>query len=227
MTLEDGKNMPVIFESSSETPVNHKNHKPSAVDSERDILNIKPKATSLWSYMQWPRHIHFATQTPDETIILFIRQHPITQIPWILITAMLVAAPVFLVPVARSMAAPYAAIPLPYIIVSIVFWYLITYAYAFISFLLWYYNINIVTNKRIIDIDFIYLLVQEVTATRIAQVEDVTYRRVGSFATLFDYGNVFVQTAGAEVKIECIAVPQPRQISKIIIDLLGTVTPST
>jgi len=81
-----------------------------------------------------------------------------------------------------------------------------------------------VTNERVVDIDFAYLLVQEVSATRITQIEDVTYRRIGVLATLFDYGNVFVQTAGTEANIEFLGIPQPKRVAQILIDLLGQVT---
>ena len=112
-------------------------------------------------------------------------------------------------------------IPQNYLLVFVLFWYLVSFAFVYINFILWYYNVNIVTNARVIDIDFIYLLVQEVTATRITQIEDVTIRRIGVFASLFDYGDVYVQTAGAEANIEFLRIPRPKQVSQIIIKLMG------
>src|SRR3989344_887874 len=146
----------------------------------------------------------------------------ITQIPWILSAFIITIIPLFLIPLLESIF-PFS-IPSNYQFIILCFWYLMTFAFIYVNFILWYYNVNLVTNERVVDIDFVYLLVQEVSATRITQIEDVTYRRVGILSMLFDYGNVFVQTAGTESNIEFLSIPRPKQVAQILIDLLGQST---
>ena len=78
-----------------------------------------------------------------------------------------------------------------------------------------------VTDERIIDIDFHSVLYKEVTIAMLKKIEDVTSKAGGFFSSLFDYGNVFVQTAGTEANIEFMNVPKPSQVAKIINQLLS------
>ncbi|HLB60517.1 hypothetical protein A3J19_04335 [Candidatus Daviesbacteria bacterium RIFCSPLOWO2_02_FULL_41_8] len=184
---------------------------------------LAPQTSVMSSYVVQPSRVYFATQAPGERILLFLRKHPITQLPWIIGALVLISAPLLILPALSSIDLFPLDLPLAYSLILIVFWYLMTFSYIFVNFILWYYNINIVTNMRIVDIDFLYLLVQEVTATRIGQVEDITYQRTGLFAALFDYGDVVVQTAGEQVNIEFLATPRPKDTVRIIIDLMGKV----
>ncbi|KKR72643.1 MAG: seg [Microgenomates group bacterium GW2011_GWC1_41_8] len=213
--------MPVLFESPS---TNDRHTPPDAQTKNKSVAAHvgKERNHNLGAFIQHPRHIRFATQTKTEQVILFLRQHPITQIPWIISAFIITILPFFLLPLIENVLP--VSIPLNYRFIIFSFWYLMTFAFIYVNFILWYYNVNIVTNERVVDIDFAYLLVQEVSATRITQIEDVTYRRIGVLATLFDYGNVFVQTAGTEANIEFLGIPQPKRVAQILIDLLGQVT---
>lgn len=179
------------------------------------------KRETLGAFIMRPARAHFATQGPNESILLFLRQHPITQIPWIATAILLMLIPLVVFPFFGEINIFSFTLPPLYTIVITLFWYLATFAFIFVNFILWYYNINIVTNLRVVDIDFIYLLVQEVAATRITHIEDVAYKRIGVFALLFDYGDVFIQTAGAEANIEFLRIPHPKRVTQLIIELMG------
>ncbi|MBI4136446.1 PH domain-containing protein [Candidatus Roizmanbacteria bacterium] len=211
--------MPVLFESSDK-----KRPTSDAQNAKKSVkFHVGKEEKHHWgAFIQNPRHVHFATQAKDEYVILFLRRHFITQIPWILSALIIIVMPFFLIPLVENLIG--ISIPLNYQIIILGFWYTMTFAFIYVNFILWYYNVNLVTNERVVDIDFVYLLVQDVSATRIAQIEDVTYRRVGVLATLFDYGDVYVQTAGTEANIEFLSIPQPKRVAQILIDLLGQVT---
>ncbi|MBI4991017.1 PH domain-containing protein [Candidatus Gottesmanbacteria bacterium] len=100
-------------------------------------------------------------------------------------------------------------------------WYLITFSYIFINFLLWYFTVSIVTNERIIDIDFINLLNKKFAETRINRIEDVTMRTGGFIRAFFDFGDVLVQTAAKEVQFEFLAVPHPEKVVRTVNELMG------
>ncbi len=85
----------------------------------------------------------------------------------------------------------------------------------------WSYNIFIVTPKRVIDIDYSNTVIHNVAETKMTHIQDVNYTQVGFISSLFNFGDVFVQTAGYEVNFEALSVPQPRHASKIIAELIG------
>jgi hypothetical protein len=61
----------------------------------------------------------------------------------------------------------------------------------------YYLSLQIVTSERIIDIDQKGLFLREVNELPIDNIEDVTYKQNGFWGTIFNYGNVIVQTAGS------------------------------
>lgn len=93
-------------------------------------------------------------------------------------------------------------------------------SYIWFNFISWYFNVGIITNERIIDVDFHAVIYKEVTETILPKVEDVTAKSGGFFSAIFNYGNVFVQTAGTEANIEFHNVPKPAEVTKIINDLV-------
>jgi membrane protein YdbS with pleckstrin-like domain len=76
--------------------------------------------------------------------------------------------------------------------------------------------VGIVTNKRIIDIDFYGLIYKEITSAKLEKIEDITVKSGGFFASIFNYGNIFIQTAGTEVNIEFFNVPSPNKVRDLI-----------
>ena len=82
------------------------------------------------------------------------------------------------------------------------------------------YNVGIVTNERILDVDFNMIIQKQVSGTSLAKVTDVTERTTGFVRSLFQFGDVYVQTAGEEQNIEFHAVPEPVEIVSIINKLM-------
>lgn len=183
-------------------------------------ITLNPKVEMFGSFVTRPQGVHFATQAASEQILLILRRHPITQLSWLIFAAFLVLLPPFFLPTLIEVFSD-LLIPSSYQIVLIGFWYLATFAFILTNFVLWYFNVNIVTNRRVLDIDFPSLLIQEVSGTHIEQIEDVTYQQIGVFAALFDYGNVFVETAGPTPNIEFLQIPHPKNAARIILDLMG------
>jgi uncharacterized membrane protein YdbT with pleckstrin-like domain len=99
------------------------------------------------------------------------------------------------------------------------FWYLATFGFALASFIGWFFNIYIVTNERIVDIDFLYLLYKKFAEAELAKIQDIHYTSGGIFATIFNYGNVVVETAGEAPNIEFEAIPFPEKVVETIREL--------
>lgn len=59
-----------------------------------------------------------------------------------------------------------------------------------------YQDIIIVTDRRLVDIDQERLFVRNTAVLDLKEVQDVSTRQSGFFATLFGYGEIIIQTAG-------------------------------
>ncbi len=172
-----------------------------------------PHHRYLHSLCYYP-DVRFEAQEKDEEVILVLRAHPITQLSWIIASLfgiiLLVVLNFFFPIFLNSRQIFYANFFLGTLIL----------AYIWLNILFYTFNVGIITNKRIIDIDFYSILYRETSETRLKNVEDITSKEAGYFGSFFHYGNVFVQTAGTQVNIEFLNVPEPEEVVKIINGLL-------
>ena len=89
----------------------------------------------------------------------------------------------------------------------------------FLVWVIYYLNIQIITNLRVVDIDQHGLFVRRISELHIDKIEDATSEIKGVFANLFQYGNVYVQTAGTIERFEFYRIPSPDQVERLILDL--------
>jgi hypothetical protein len=83
---------------------------------------------------------------------------------------------------------------------------------------LWVYQLNafILTAERIIDVDQRGMFHKIVSEATFDKVQDVSYIVKGIFATIFQYGTIVVQTAGANANLELEGVRHPRRVQELI-----------
>lgn len=167
-----------------------------------------------------PSNVTFENQDADEEIVLLIRRDLITNVPWIVFTIILIFIPP-LVNLFSSFFTPFFNFSPSVQVVAILFYYLIVFGYILIQFTLWYFNVGLVTTKRIVDFNVFGILSKQISETKLNLVEDVTYSQVGSIRTIFDYGDVEIQTAGTQENFEFDRAPEPARIVHIIGDLIG------
>jgi hypothetical protein len=84
-----------------------------------------------------------------------------------------------------------------------------------------------VTNERVIDIDFMFLLYKHFSEAELAKIQDISFTTSGITATVFNYGNVLVETAGELPNIEFEMVPHPQKIVETIRTLAENVKGET
>lgn len=171
------------------------------------------------SFVSHPKGVAFQDQEENEDIILIIRRHFITNVPWIFTAILLSILPIF---------SPFLFQFFPFMtpstqtqILLISFFYLIIFGFVLLNFTLWYFHIGIITNIRIRDIDIHGILYKDISETKNTQIEDVSYSQIGFIRSLFNYGDVAVQTAGSHPNIEFDKAPRPSEIARIIGDLIG------
>ena len=168
----------------------------------------------LSAYCYYPENVNFETRESEEKVVLMMRKHPITNLRWIVSSILMVLAPGVLgfLPFVDS-------VPPNFRFIGVLGWYLITTAFVLENFLTWFFNVYFVTDERIIDIDFYNLIYKEVSEAEIEKIQDVTYKMGGVARTIFNYGDVLVQTAAEVPNFEFLAVPTPDKVAKILQDL--------
>lgn len=174
------------------------------------------------AFFDRPEHINFIEQEESEHIILLLRRHWVTNVPWILTSIFAILLPFaffYLEEMFNLQISP--NIPANIFVAAIVSWYILTVAYIIENFLNWYFNIYIVTNLHIVDINFFSLLYREIVEIRIQDVESAASKVQGIIASLFYFGDVMVETAAEKQNINFESVPNPDLVADRIQDLQG------
>jgi len=185
---------------------------PAATDFRREIDKILSATKgSFASFVIKPSHFSFSEQDANEEIILVLRQHWFTNVSWILTALLMSLAPLTIryIPILDSF-------PPNYRFIAVLFYYLIVFAFSFEKFLAWYFNTYIITDERVVDIDFINLLNKEFSDAKISMIQDVTSKVSGFSQTLFNYGSILIQTASEVNEIIFEKVPNPEQVIKVL-----------
>lgn len=170
----------------------------------------------LTSFAVNPQGLRFETQEEAEVVILFLRQHIIVNVPWVIITILLLIAPTVIFPRLFSVLSLSLSLPPNYFLIGTLFWYLATLGFALASFIGWFFNIYIVTNERIVDIDFYYLLYKKFGEAELPRIQDINYTSGGILATIFNYGNVTIETAGEAPNLVFESIPFPEKVVETI-----------
>lgn len=184
------------------------------------------KAHIFSSFCQNPTDISFKEQEKGEKILLFLRRHFITNIPWILGVFVLIIIPPLItalnsVNILSEEIFSFIKLPIGFTVLFFLLYYLLVFAYAFVNFISWYFNVSLITEKRVVDINFSDLVYKNVSATKLGLVQDASFLQIGAIQSLFDYGDVLIQTAGSLDNFNLKAVPCPEKTVQIVESLIG------
>lgn len=184
-------------------------------DFRKILKQEKPSTNPLAAFMVFPKKVKVEIQDPQEEILLLLRRHFLTNTKWIIVAIIMLLAPLLLTFVPLIEPLPYR-----FQLMTLVIWYLITTGFIIESFLSWYFNVYIITDERVIDIDFLNLLYKNIGAAKLENIEEINTKTVGAIRSVFNYGTVFIQTAGESPQIEFEAVPQPQKVAKLLNELI-------
>lgn len=166
-----------------------------------------------------PQDMSFAQQEKDEKIELLLRQHAIVNIPWIGVVVLSLFLP-SLVGALDSLFGLGLVDRFPEVFLGIfIVWFLVITGYAIESFLHWYFNIYIVTNMHLVDINFRSLLSRDITESKLSDIQSISSKVQGVLASIFHYGDVIVETAAERQNISFLKVPKPDIVADRIQDL--------
>ncbi|HSW89488.1 MAG TPA: hypothetical protein VLH19_01310 [Patescibacteria group bacterium] len=209
--------MPDVFNAEDKEPKRSRvqNLKKSVAASEA-LQNAQERGGSrLSAFCAMPESVEFDIQHADEPVLMLLRQHPIVNVPWIVITIFLVLLPIVL-PVFSFISF----LPANFRFVSVLGWYLFVFGYAIQNFVLWFYNVYLITDERIIDIDFFSLIFKHISEAKIEHIQDITFTNTNLAQSLFDYGDVRIQTAAEIPQLDFEKVPHPDLVSKFLSEMM-------
>ncbi|MAG60102.1 hypothetical protein CMO96_04950 [Candidatus Woesebacteria bacterium] len=193
-------------------------------DEQRPVAQVEPESelrkdpghthNPLATYAYRPENVCFVNQEPQERVVLLLRRHLVTNITWVLIATGLALAPLLF-----TWFPILSFLPGRFQFIAVLFWYLITTAFILEETLSWFFSVYIITEKRVIDVDFHNIIHREISEARIDKIQDVTRRVGGIGGTVFNYGDVQIQTAGASPNIVFNLVPSPVRVSGVLQEL--------
>lgn len=179
----------------------------------------KKRRNPLAAFAVSPAGVNFETQNPQEEVKLLLRCHWLTNRGWIIIGLFLFLAP-FVFGQIIEQNSFWQKVSSNQQLFLFITYYLTSFFFVFTSFLKWYFAVFLVTNKRVVDVDLIGFLYRNVTEAQLEEIQDVSHTQGGILQIIFNYGNVFVQTAGITQKIEIFKVPRPGYVHDLITDLM-------
>ncbi len=164
---------------------------------------------------------HLPNPVPGETLVLLLRRHPIVILPLTIVMLVLLASPLaagWYIQTFRPELPQDPSTFVPIVLVGSIF-FLFAWLFLFQYFMDYYLDAWILTSRRIINIEQSGLFHRTMSELRLYRVQDVTASINGFWATMFNYGDVEVQTAGEKLHFTFEQVSNPNGISKTILEL--------
>lgn len=170
-----------------------------------------------------PKDISFESQNRGEKVFIKTRPHPLVNIGWVLNLAFFAVLPFLIIIILNALPVRInyeSLIPSNYVLLIIgLFYYSILFSFFLFNFVDWYYDLYLVTNERILNIEFEPIKSHKISEANLRNIEDVSETVIGFLPGIFNYGNVTVQTAARQDLFVFKAVPDPNWFRDVIVDL--------
>lgn len=165
------------------------------------------------------KHLHFPGQHKDEGVkIVFRRSIFFLIMPYILNLILLIILLVLAAILPNNITIlqdPFIVSIFDFIITLIIIFILYT---AFLTWTHYYLDAYIVTNQRVLTIDQIDFFNRKVSEADIGNVQDIEVVVKGFFSNTLNFGDVRIQTAGADQRILFFDnIPYPYKAKDIIL----------
>lgn len=166
---------------------------------------------------------HFQGQRPTETVMAVIHRHWFDIVTHFILIALLtglILGSFFILP---AFAAGDGLLDNPrfFLFVQNTF-LLILWMYSFLIWIDYYFDVWIITNERVINIEQKGLFVRAVSELKFSRIQDVTSEVKGMIPTILNFGDVKVQTASEEDYFLFRQVPDPYHVKDVIMERLRT-----
>jgi uncharacterized membrane protein YdbT with pleckstrin-like domain len=153
-----------------------------------------------------------------EKVIMHLWQHPFIFLKIFLFYCLLFLVPVgcyfFILNMFPELLT--STIIISPVLVLVFIYYLTIFLLAFNFWVEEYLDIRTITNKRVISREYLGLFNRTVSELELYRIQDVSVGQKGFFATIFNYGDVSLQTAGAQEKFMFKNIANPVEVSRLI-----------
>lgn len=161
----------------------------------------------------------FPGHNDDEPVFIFVRSHPLAFLPFASICLIMDIVSGILVAGSLAIRNDLGGLTFNIALAASGIFCLFAIVFSVIAFIDFYFDVQIVTDRRIIDVNQNRLFDRQLSELNLEDVEDVSIQISGALPTLFNYGDVVIQTAGERMNFHFQKVPRPREIASIISDL--------
>lgn len=95
-------------------------------------------------------------------------------------------------------------------------WVFSTWIIFFVAWTNYYLDVLIVTTKRVVDIEQIGLFARDQAELRIENIQDIKIEVIGILASLLNFGNIHIQTAGVNKEFIIKNIHNPQGVKDVI-----------
>ncbi|MBI4139117.1 PH domain-containing protein [Candidatus Uhrbacteria bacterium] len=164
---------------------------------------------------------HLPNGAPNEKAVVLLRRHWFTMLSLALSFAFVLLLPpaiyIGLLLIVPDFFSDSVRVTLLVLGGSIFF--LFAWLFLYQSYIDYYLDVWIVTNRRILSMEQHGLFSRTVSELRLHRVQDVTAEVHGFWRTMFDFGDLYIQTAGEKERFIFEEIPHPNAVAKTILDL--------
>lgn len=198
------------------------------------VLHVLPRNEARhWnSLVIYPRHAHFAFQNKSEKVYILTRKHFVTNLGWIIYAILFIFLPFILLLVGelvlpglfadlKSSDTIFLQVSIFNIIAVIMLYYAMVFTYIWSNFIVWFNNVYLITNERMIHTEFRLLTGSKVSEAPLDNIVDISQENYGFLPSIFNYGNVKVQTATAmKSRFNFRQIPDPSWFRSVLYELI-------
>ena len=159
---------------------------------------------------------------PHEKVVLVLRRHWLIFVAKLSLNVVLLLVPLPLLWFGQNYFAGLLVNPFIFavVVIFLTIYYLAIWLVFYMTFIDLYLDVWIITNKRIINIEQFGLFSRSEAEHQLSVIQDVSTEVHGIFATIFNYGDLLIQTAGEARKVTFKQIPEPYFAKKMISDMI-------
>lgn len=163
---------------------------------------------------------YFESQQDDEKVIFVVRRHWIILLKPFLVGTVIIAVSVAFSLLSQGLEAQFfnkIGSTVLTVVMSLIVLFVVLYVY--LSWLINYLNLIILTNEHIVEIEQSALFARKVSELNLDCLEDATFIQKGFWKTILHYGDILVQTAGSLPNFDFKGVPYPYETAQKIMEI--------
>ena len=166
---------------------------------------------------------HLLRQKSYEKVVVVLRSDRVIFVGYLLFFVVLTLLPAIGMYVLAYFLPEVMVHPIgyPVLVLLATLYYLSIWLFFFTEFIDYYLDVWIITNDRVVNIEQQGLFARTISELDLFKIQDVTSEVKGVIPTMFNFGNVYIQTAGQKERFIFKNIPAPHEVRKTIVDLIA------